>query len=762
MTSSARIEDLHRKYEEDPGRYFAPLADELRRSGDPGRAAILCETHLLNAPGHLSGHVVLGRSLADLGDMAGAERAFSAAVELDPENVVALRALGDIARQRADRHGAREWYQRALEADPRDPELATRMATLDSPVDSGPVQVPVQVDDAHAAEEPGPVEPIRFDASDAAAPDSPEANVAMFGAAVEPLAGEQAPLAGTDAHGAMDLELSEQQAATEFTAGFFAAVLRGATEDEPVEEGALVEGDSGVDEVSPDETAATSAEDPASDEEAEPVEEIEAHGPPASPGAAGFSWSLDIAPVAEIPPRPAAPAPHDDGEPPQVEIAEEPADTLPDESDLLRQIAMLEADLEREVNERRGELPEEEREGPASDLEEPPMGGEGSTLPEEETDHFFDDLPSIVVDRVTPGSTEAAREDVPQIVEHAPSADAPQSSVTPFVTATMASLLVQQGFHADALEVYRQLARQNPADREIAARVEELEARLAGGLAAPGEPDTLGWLRQLAAATPADVPLEDGASADVAPGDGASADVAPEGALSDEPHLPPDDAVRSEQPAGWVDAERDDDAIDAGAPPVDAAVEPAEVAAASEEAPPNPMSDPLVWDDLWGEEATERVEIVQTDDPSQPVSEAGPISLEALAARPVGAEDEAAAGALVAATLAMQGDEELDVQLAEATEEDPGSLTRLLASTPEPARGPGAGGVGGAAAGGITFSFEQFFQPMDQAPTTAATERAEPGDAMQKTANSSTDEEAAAREADLAEFNEWLSRLSES
>src|SRR5688572_15047208 len=127
MTSSVRIDDLQRKYEENPRRYFAPLANELRRAGETRRAVALCEAGLAADPGHLSGHVVLGQALAQLGDGAGAERAFARAIELDPENLVALRCLGDMARDRGEREAARGWYQHALEADPRDPELATRL-----------------------------------------------------------------------------------------------------------------------------------------------------------------------------------------------------------------------------------------------------------------------------------------------------------------------------------------------------------------------------------------------------------------------------------------------------------------------------------------------------------------------------------------------------------------------------------------------------------------------------------------------------------
>src|SRR5688572_27637148 len=108
-SSSARFEDLQRKFEENPRRYFAPLANELRRSGDARRALELCRAYVPQLPEHLSGHVVLAQALADLGETAEAHRAFEAVLALDPENVVALRALGDLDAAAGDAAGARGW-----------------------------------------------------------------------------------------------------------------------------------------------------------------------------------------------------------------------------------------------------------------------------------------------------------------------------------------------------------------------------------------------------------------------------------------------------------------------------------------------------------------------------------------------------------------------------------------------------------------------------------------------------------------------------
>jgi tetratricopeptide (TPR) repeat protein len=56
---------------------------------------------------------------------------FETALSLDPENLIALRHLGDIARARSDIETARAWYRRVLESDPRNEEIAAILQTLD-------------------------------------------------------------------------------------------------------------------------------------------------------------------------------------------------------------------------------------------------------------------------------------------------------------------------------------------------------------------------------------------------------------------------------------------------------------------------------------------------------------------------------------------------------------------------------------------------------------------------------------------------------
>src|SRR5215831_3177082 len=155
MANSARIDELRKKFDENPRRYFAPLANEYRKSGDPEQAVFICQEYLPQQPGHMSGHIVYGQALYELSRFDEARAVFETALSLDPENLIALRHLGDIARQAGDTRGAREWYQRVLEADPRNEEIAQVMLALPSGTEAGDEAV-----NPPPAEQAAPMEPI--------------------------------------------------------------------------------------------------------------------------------------------------------------------------------------------------------------------------------------------------------------------------------------------------------------------------------------------------------------------------------------------------------------------------------------------------------------------------------------------------------------------------------------------------------------------------------------------------------------------------
>jgi tetratricopeptide (TPR) repeat protein len=161
MSTTLRIEELKKKFDENPRRYFAPLANEYRKAGDLQQAISICQAHLPQQPGHMSGHIVYGQALFEARQFDQARTVFETALALDPENLIALRYLGDIAFELGDRGGARSWYTRVLETDPRNEEIAALMAAMGddrsaTSRESGPTAVaaPPAPQTAAAAEPP--------------------------------------------------------------------------------------------------------------------------------------------------------------------------------------------------------------------------------------------------------------------------------------------------------------------------------------------------------------------------------------------------------------------------------------------------------------------------------------------------------------------------------------------------------------------------------------------------------------------------------
>ncbi|MBY0489775.1 MAG: tetratricopeptide repeat protein [Gemmatimonadaceae bacterium] len=200
MSTAPRIDELRKKFEENPRRYFAPLANELRKAGDLSQAIALCREHLPKQPGHMSGHIVFGQALFENGDLEEARTVFEQALALDPENLIALRHLGDIARRQGDAPSARRWYERVLEADPRNDDIAAQLATLSAYATPAPTAAPVAVTPptsaAPVSQMVTPVDLASIEVPDFAAP-IPAADTEAL--AVEAVATEPAPAAPTTA-----------------------------------------------------------------------------------------------------------------------------------------------------------------------------------------------------------------------------------------------------------------------------------------------------------------------------------------------------------------------------------------------------------------------------------------------------------------------------------------------------------------------------------------------------------------------------------
>ena len=178
-----RLRELQQKFDENPRRYFAPLANEYRKGGNPKRAIEICRSHLAQMPGHMSGQVVYGQSLYEAGEFDEAREVFGRALALDPENLIALRSLGDMSLQAGNTSEARSWYRRLLDADPKDMAVVALVSEIDAAADATPVAMPTEIPgiDVDGGDqqipatieetpelEPAPAEPISATAEDAA------------------------------------------------------------------------------------------------------------------------------------------------------------------------------------------------------------------------------------------------------------------------------------------------------------------------------------------------------------------------------------------------------------------------------------------------------------------------------------------------------------------------------------------------------------------------------------------------------------------
>jgi cytochrome c-type biogenesis protein CcmH/NrfG len=118
------IAKLEALYAGNPGgRVFVHLAEAYRKAGEHERARRILDDGLARHPDSASGYVVLGRVLADMQVAEEAETAFRRVLELDGGNLVALRWLGDLARQEGRSAEAAGHYRELLIRNPSNEEV---------------------------------------------------------------------------------------------------------------------------------------------------------------------------------------------------------------------------------------------------------------------------------------------------------------------------------------------------------------------------------------------------------------------------------------------------------------------------------------------------------------------------------------------------------------------------------------------------------------------------------------------------------------
>ncbi len=118
MAHTSEIEKLEQRWRDNPqSRHFAPLADAYRKTGQFDRAIEVLSVGLEQHPAYASAHIVLGRTRMDMGQPAEAEAAFRRVLELDGENVIAIRALAEISEADNRLEEAEHWLNYLLSID---------------------------------------------------------------------------------------------------------------------------------------------------------------------------------------------------------------------------------------------------------------------------------------------------------------------------------------------------------------------------------------------------------------------------------------------------------------------------------------------------------------------------------------------------------------------------------------------------------------------------------------------------------------------
>ena len=203
MAQISELDKLEARYRENPkGRNFAPLADAYRKAGLIDNAIDLCQEGLKLHPDYVSAHIVYGRCLIDKKDDPGAEQVYQKVLTLDPENIIALKVLAEIAERTSHFDDVVQWLTRLLAADPMNGDAAEALARAKQKAAAAKV--------AAVPTEPIPEPAIRDSQLidiDAAMADAPTTAMGKPDFPIERAVAEAAPPAAAKAKPAEDLEV---------------------------------------------------------------------------------------------------------------------------------------------------------------------------------------------------------------------------------------------------------------------------------------------------------------------------------------------------------------------------------------------------------------------------------------------------------------------------------------------------------------------------------------------------------------------------
>lgn len=130
--TNSRISELKARLEADPGsRVFYQLGEELRKSEQLEQAESVLREGLEKHSGYLSAWISLGRVLQEMSRSEEAIEVLNRAFELDRQNVVVARLLGDAYMDIGEHVEAIKKYKLVAALHPADEEIQSRIAELE-------------------------------------------------------------------------------------------------------------------------------------------------------------------------------------------------------------------------------------------------------------------------------------------------------------------------------------------------------------------------------------------------------------------------------------------------------------------------------------------------------------------------------------------------------------------------------------------------------------------------------------------------------
>ncbi|HEY6090556.1 MAG TPA: tetratricopeptide repeat protein [Gemmatimonadales bacterium] len=142
MAYTSEIEKLEARFNDNPkGRNFAPLADAYRKAGLIDNAIVLCQNGLQLHPDYVSAYIVYARCLVDKKDDPAALGVFKKVLELDAQNIIALRGLAELAERNGNYAEEVQWLGQLLNADPMNGDAAEALARAKGKLATKPMEV---------------------------------------------------------------------------------------------------------------------------------------------------------------------------------------------------------------------------------------------------------------------------------------------------------------------------------------------------------------------------------------------------------------------------------------------------------------------------------------------------------------------------------------------------------------------------------------------------------------------------------------------